>query len=223
MFHQRCFETTYHLASDGMELHTEVMGVCRLLYTEAADMLYRRHFFDFGYHVQAVVPFLSDLSPRTRSLVESISVCKRGPIPSLGFTSERNEWSYMCRFLSQTNTLRSLRIVVETGRPARPWDGVQELSASDIRLLTLIGHDNIEWIGELAQLKSLEEVGIVPEVKHLPLPKSPAMTVYAALSASVEKGLVEFLRSEMPTSCIKSSTMAEGETAGKRTGCMLTN
>lgn len=77
------------------------------------------------------------------------------------------------------------------------WDGVQMLSESDIRLLSLIGHECLEWVKDLSQVKHLEELELVSEVKYLPVPKSPAMAVYAALSASIEHGLAAFLRTEM--------------------------
>jgi hypothetical protein len=34
-------------------------------------------------------------------------------------------------------------------------------------------------------------------MKYLPVPKSPGMILYAAISASIEKGLTDFFRSEM--------------------------
>ncbi|KAF3766856.1 hypothetical protein M406DRAFT_355386 [Cryphonectria parasitica EP155] len=193
MFHQRCYETTYHLASEHVKFHTAIMAVCRLLYGEASEALYGRHSFDFGHHVQAVVPFLTDRTPYTLSLVSCICVYKRGPFPSMGYTSEKSEWSCMCRFLSGMKTLERLRVVMETGRP------------SDIKLLSLIGHESLEWVRELAQVKTLKELELVSEAKYLPVPKSSAMAVYAALSVSVEHGLVEYLKLEMAASCITSS------------------
>lgn len=197
MFHRRCYETTYNLACPEVEMHTNILAVCRLTYHEASDLLYGKHFFDFSHHIEAVVPFLEDRTPYTRSLLSTISVYKRGPLPSVGHTSDKHEWSYMCRFLSRSNTIRKLRLIVESGRPEKPWEGVQELSESNIRLLSLIDHESLAWAAELAQVKGLADLEIVPDVKYLPVPQSPAMAVYAALSASIEKGLTEFLRLEM--------------------------
>lgn len=197
MFHQRCYQTTYYLASDNVVMHTETLAVCRLLYSEASELLYAKHLFDFGQHIEAVVPFLSDRTPHTRSMVTAISVYKRGPFPCLGCTSDKYEWSYLCRYLRSMTTLKKMRIVVESGRPGIAWDGVQTLSESDIRLLSLIGHECLEWVKDLSEVKQLEELELVSEVKYLPVPKSPAMAVYAALSASIEEGLAAFLRTEM--------------------------
>ncbi|PSR80674.1 hypothetical protein BD289DRAFT_373627 [Coniella lustricola] len=205
MFHQRFYETTYQLGDAAIELHPAIMSVCRQLYLEASYALYGRHDFEFGQDVQAVVPFLADRVPLTLPLVMGIGVYKRGPRSGLGCTSEKNEWSFMCRYLLSSSTLKRLRVVVETGRPSQPWDGVQELSAADIRLLSLIGHESLEWVRELAQVKMLEEVEVVPDEKYLPVPESSAMAVYAALSASVNDGLVQFLKSEMERCSITAS------------------
>ncbi|KAH8785913.1 hypothetical protein F5883DRAFT_536451 [Diaporthe sp. PMI_573] len=197
MFSRRCFETTYHLACEDAEFHTTILSVCRLIHKETSHILYGKHWFEFGNHIEAVVPFLQDRSPHTRSLVTGISVYKRGPLPCLDCTSDRHEWSYLCRYLTQTRSLKKLRLVVEGGRPGKPWEGVQELSEADIRLLSLIQHESLQWITELSQVKGIEELDVVSDMKYLPVPKSPGMILYAAISASIEKGLTDFFRSEM--------------------------
>lgn len=241
MFHRRYHKTTYHLSDPdlaGAEMHVAILAVCRMTYHEASEVLYGRHGFDFGCHIEAVVPFFQDRTPYTASLLQTISVYKRGPMPCLGSASEKHEWSYMCRFLasnlgshhhnrddednnnnnnggggssSSSNgpknvpsspvCVRKLRLVVESGRPSQRWAGVQNLTESDIRLLSLVGgHEVLEWVAELAQIKGLEELDIVPSEKFLHAAscnKTPAMALYAALSASIEEGLAPFLRSEM--------------------------
>lgn len=244
MFHRRCHKTTYYLAplapaADGSDtdeegvMHVAILSVCRQTYHEGSEALYGRHGFDFGTHIEAVVPFLQDRTPYTASLLRTISVHKLGPMPCLGSTSEHHEWSYMCRFLasalpSSSNTsssgddglgkdaavavaaaataaaatsslgIKKLRLQVEAGRPSQRWRGVQRLTESDIRLLSQVGgHDVLDWAAELAQVKGLERLEVVVDEKYLPEPKSPAMALYAALSASIENGLTGFLRSEM--------------------------
>lgn len=93
--------------------------------------------------------------------------------------------------------MKKLRLVVEGGRPGKPWEGVQELSEAEIRLLSLIQHESLQWITELSQVKGIEELDVVSDIKYLPVPKSPGMILYAAISASIEKGLTDFFRSEM--------------------------
>lgn len=87
--------------------------------------------------------------------------------------------------------------MVESGHPGQKWDGVQQLSESDIRLLSLINHESLDWVQDLIQIKGLEDLRIMPDNKYLPVPKSSAMIVYAALSASLEDGLLHFLKTEM--------------------------
>jgi hypothetical protein len=181
-------------------VQTAILSVCRLIYNETSHVLYATHWFEFGTHVEAVVPFLQDRSPHTRSLVTGISVYKRGPVPCLDCTSDRHEWSYLCRYLTNTRPLKRLRLIVEGGRPGKPWEGVQELSEADIRLLSLIQHESLEWITALSQVKGIEELDVVPDMKYLPEPKSPGMVLYAAISASIEKGLTDFFRTEMMNS-----------------------
>lgn len=197
MFHSRCDETTYSIGASRAELHTSLMAVCRLLYNEASEVLYGRHFFDFGCHIEAVVPFLQDRTQKTRGMVRFISVYKQGLMPCLGGTSRRYEWSHMFRYLATSGAVTKLRIVMECGKPKRPWEGVQDLSESDVRLLSLIGHESLEWVGDLAKVKTLRELDIVPDIRYLPDPSSQSMAVYAALSASIETGLMSFLRAEM--------------------------
>lgn len=202
MCQQRCHETTYYLANKNAnaKLHTAILAVCSLLYHEAAGVLYGEHCFDFSHHIEAVVPFLQDRTPYTRSLIKSISVYKRGPFPCWGYLSDKSEWAYMCRYLASAGNLCGLKrlfIMVEGGHPGQKWDGVQRLSESDIRLLSLINHESLDWVADLIQIKGLEDLRIMPDTKYLPVPKSSAMIVYAALSASLEEGLLDFLRSEM--------------------------
>lgn len=199
MCHQRCHETTYHLASKNSkaQFHTAILAVCSLFYHEAAAILYGEHCFDFSHHIEAVVPFLQDRTQYTRSLITSISVYKQGPFPCWGYLSTKNEWAYMCRYLASTRCLKRLFIMVEGGHPGQKWDGVQQLSESDIRLLSLINHESLDWVQELIQIKGLEDLRIAPDTKYLPVPKSSSMIVYAALSASLEEGLLQFLKTEM--------------------------
>lgn len=224
MFHRRCHKTTYHLhqpdpAVPAMDV--AILAVCRTTYHEGTELLYGRHGFDFDTHIEAVVPFLQDRTPYAATMLRSLSVYKRGPMPCLGVASEKHEWSYLCRFLASASinnrhhrqddgdglksaggahhNVKRLRLVVECGRPSQAWEGIQELSESDLRLLSLVGgHTEVlEWIAELAKVKGLETLEVVPDSKYLPQPKSPAMALYAALSASVEHALAPFLRSEM--------------------------
>ncbi|KAJ9138172.1 Autophagy-related protein 3 [Pleurostoma richardsiae] len=192
---RRCYETTYHLTSPGAEMHTAILATSRQVYDEAAHILYGKHSFDFGPDIEAVVPFLADRTPRSRPLIGEISIYKRGPLPFL--ESDRYEWAHLCRFLSSTGSVRKLRLVVEGGRPSDPWDGPQELSESDLRLLTLVRHESLDWVSELAQVKGIRELEVVPDLQYYPTPRTTSMIIFAAFSASIESGLTQFLRRQL--------------------------
>jgi hypothetical protein len=71
---------TYYLMNE-VVLHANILQVNRKIYEEASPLLYSTHPFDFEGHLEAILPFLSDLRPSTRSLVREISLTKRGLFP----------------------------------------------------------------------------------------------------------------------------------------------
>jgi hypothetical protein len=81
--------TTYYLSS-AVNLHTSILSVNRLLSEEATPLIYNKHTFDFGSNVEAIVPFLSDLRPSTRSLLQEIAILKKSSVFTRDF--DRCEW-----------------------------------------------------------------------------------------------------------------------------------
>lgn len=193
--HRRCYETTYAIATEATEFHTSIMRVNHRIHDETTHLLYGKHIFDFGSSIEAVVPFLMDRTAHSRPLVDQISIYKRGPLPYL--ESDRYEWAHLCRFLSSSTDVKKLRLVVEGGRPNNPWDGPEELTESDFRLLTLVKHESLDWVTELSQVKGLEELEIVPDIQYFPAPRTTSMILFAAFSASIDKGLAQFLRNQL--------------------------
>lgn len=191
-FHRQCFETTYHLANK-TTMHPAIMAVNRQIYRETSHMLYGLHGFDFGGDIEAVVPFLKDLTPASRALVQEITIRKEGPIYYC--ESERLDWSSMCKYLrSMDKMIPNLRIIVEGGKPTAAWEGPQKLAVSDLRLLALIKHDSMEWIAELQKIEGIKQLEIVPHMRHLRQPGTTATLLFAAFSASIDTALVDFLR-----------------------------
>ncbi|KAK8085552.1 hypothetical protein PG997_006823 [Apiospora hydei] len=78
-----------------------LMRVNRLIHEETSHLVYAQHSFDFGADMEAVEPFLSDLTPASRDMVRAISLYKRGPVAGYGFDSDRCEWRSVCRYLSK--------------------------------------------------------------------------------------------------------------------------
>ncbi|KAF7552426.1 hypothetical protein G7046_g7420 [Stylonectria norvegica] len=197
-FARLSYETTY--CADSVEeddndrnLHTAIMCTNRRIREEASCYLYGRHSFHFGENLEAVVPFLNDKTPTTRDLVREITLYKSSPTASPG----SYEWAGICRFLRNLRWLDKLTLVIEGARPRRAWDGPQELSVSDFRLLYSTRHESLEWARELASVKTIGEIEIVSDIHHLPDPETNMMLVLAAFSASIETTLVDFLRDDL--------------------------
>ncbi|KAI3331486.1 hypothetical protein HD806DRAFT_477472 [Xylariaceae sp. AK1471] len=201
-FHRHCYETTYHLTTKSAIFCAALMRVNRAVYEETAHLLYSTHIFDFGSDIEAVEPFLSDLTPASRRLVTHVEVYKRRPDGE----SDRYEWRAMCTYLCDYANLQYLRLVVQAGRPSpspsvssesESWDGPRELSSTDLKLLIDLGQESLQWIADVAGLKGLRDVEIVPDFCFVPTPKTMNMRVFAAVSASVDKGVTEFLRGKL--------------------------
>ncbi|KAH6970818.1 hypothetical protein BKA56DRAFT_635858 [Ilyonectria sp. MPI-CAGE-AT-0026] len=195
-FAKMSFQTTYCADSDcDRSMHTAIMQINRKVREETSQYLYGRHSFHFGEDIEAVVPFLDDKMPQTRDLVKELSLYKRSPTN----TGEPDslDWASVCRFLRNSAGLDKLTLVIEGGRPRVPWDGPQSLTVSDFRLLYSTRHESLEWARELASVKTIGEVEIVPDIHYLPDPQSNMMLVLAAFSASIETSLVDFLRDDL--------------------------
>ncbi|KAM0276091.1 hypothetical protein ACHAQH_007110 [Verticillium albo-atrum] len=194
-FHQDCFETTYALASK-TSMSVGIMGTNRQMYAETSHMIYARHTFSFAGDIEAVSPFFRDLSPHARSMVRGVSIRKGNAL--FASESDRLDWSFMCQVLRDLPALRHLRLVVEGGRPSKPGisGGLKALEPSDLRLLGHIQHDSVQWIAKLKQLKNLEEMEVVPELKYMPAPQTTAAILYASFSAAIGTAFVEHLRED---------------------------
>ncbi|WQF77503.1 hypothetical protein CDEST_02517 [Colletotrichum destructivum] len=194
--HRQCFETTYHLASASRTtMHPAIMAVNRRIHRETSHMLYGLHGFDFGGDIEAVVPFLRDLTPASRAMVREVTVYKDGPMYYC--ESDRLDWANMCKYLRGLDKMiPRVRVVVEGGRPTATWEGPQKLGVSDLRLLALIKHDSMEWVAELRKVGGIEQLEIVPRMRYLAAPGTTATLLFAAFSASIDTALVEFLRTD---------------------------
>ncbi|KAI0009976.1 hypothetical protein F4779DRAFT_579453 [Xylariaceae sp. FL0662B] len=193
--HRRCYETTYELGTEGVNFYPSIMRVNKMIYNETSYIVYKRHTFDFGSHIEVVEPFLSDLTPSSRQLIREISLYKRAhPLP---YDHDRSQWRSVCRFLRAHGSIRKLRLIVQGGRPNCTWDGPKEFTAAELKLLLDIRHESLDWVGELSQVRGIEELEISSDVHYCPPPSSTNAIIFAALSASIEKGLSEFLRKQL--------------------------
>jgi hypothetical protein len=150
------------------------------------------------------VPFLSDLTPLSRSYIRSISITKKG----FPYTKEfdRAEWSSLCAYLSSQVHLRSLNLSVVAGRLGEEgWDGIKPITAGDFENIqrmrrewgTNLGGVDLDWVQQLFAVKGLKEVNVRALVEHCPRAVSETMAFWVAFSASIECGFKEWVRIAM--------------------------
>jgi len=194
---RQTLKVTYHLASSA-RLHTNILATNKRIYGEASHLLYGKHSFDFGRDIEAIVPFLSDLTPQTRHLIWKISLTKQGSIYCREF--DRWEWSSVCSFIAENLKIRQLVLRVMGIQAPREWpmEGVQQYTISDFRTLASVGFEGLEWVRDLRRITSLEDLEIIPTlVSCPPVRSSTAMAFYTAFSRSIDKGFQDYLRAEM--------------------------
>lgn len=195
---------TYGLVG-GAVVHGAILATGRRIWVEAAPLLYAQHAFHFGRDTEAAVHWLGDLSPGTRGLVRHVALHKGSPMAPL----ERDgcAWAAACRLVRALPALRRLRITVAGGRPrGGAWDGPRALGLSDLALLYATRHEALAWARELAGLRGLEALELAAELAAVPAPRTPAARIFAALSASIETTLVDFLQSELGLPCVVAAS-----------------
>ena len=193
-FMRASYQTTYCLSTPA-KIHPAILGVNRRIGKEAAYFLYGTHNFQFISDLEAVLPFLHDLTIPTRGLIQEITLRKRGSVCII--ESESPAWGFVCQNLCMLPNLRKLKVIIEGGCPRHEWQGPQTLILSDLRLLYSTHHESLQWVRELASVKGLERLEIVTDMQHMPQPKTTSSLIFAALSASIETSLVEFLKTDL--------------------------
>ena len=190
--------TTYHALNAPPTPAAPLLRTNRAIHAEAAEMLYANYTFDFDTHIEAVVPFLRDLTPLARACIRRIRLVKR----ALPYEKEfdRAEWTAALRYLTDPATglcLRALELGVVAGRPGPDgWTDVQRYRASDFDLLK--DADDMDWLGPLLELRGLRELDVHAVVEHCPPgSNSNAMARFIRFSASVETGFAEFMREQL--------------------------
>ncbi|KAJ9649533.1 hypothetical protein H2199_000309 [Coniosporium tulheliwenetii] len=204
-FRARIMHTTYFLLSNP-GLHPAILGVSRQTHAEAAELLYGSYTFAFDTHVEAIVPFLSDLTPFARARVTKVALTKR----ALPYCKEfdRLEWAAACRCLA-TLRLTSLELGVVAGKPSfLGWDdpAIPTLEVSYFARLDrrnggggAWGNEvvDMEWARQLMVIRGLRECRVRAIVEHCPPPGSDMMAFWVAFSKSVEGAFGEWVRGVM--------------------------
>lgn len=198
-FRARCQPTTYHcLNNPNLGQSIGIMRANKQIHDEVAELLYSHYTFDFDTHVEAIVPFLQDLTPFARSCVKSIRIVKR----SLAFEKEfdKCEWTNAMQCLSCPDIglgLQKLDLGIVAGRPgANGWDMVPRYGAREFGWLKDM--EGMEWLRDLLGVGGLQALSVNAIVEHCPPAiNSMAMAGYIRFSASIEEGLSKFLMGEM--------------------------
>nr|POF13082.1 hypothetical protein CFP56_10230 [Quercus suber] len=198
-FRAGCMTTTYHcINAPRIEDQLSILRTCQKIHAEAAELLYSSYTFDFDTHIEAIVPFLTDLTPFARSCLKSLRIVKR----ALAYEKEfdRAEWSAALRYLTSASSgisLQRLELGIVAGRPGgRGWERTAKYSAHDFH--NLKNTDGMEWMQYLLEFQGLQQLDVSAVVKHCaPATNSMAMARYIQFSASVDTSFADFLRGQL--------------------------
>ncbi|KAF2735024.1 hypothetical protein EJ04DRAFT_221721 [Polyplosphaeria fusca] len=226
---KRRLRTTYHIRTGPFQTHTtpttytlplpptlshlhhtipSLLPLSRQIHTEASSLLYSTYTFSFDTAIEAIVPFLSDLTPVARASLRYVQITKK-PLPYVS-EFDRAEWACACRYLGGTQGLRLQRVALHVvgGRPGvGGWEGVEAVSAGQLRVLArvrgdsgrggAIGGVDLEWVEQVMGIKGLRDVDVRAVVEHCPPPRSETMAFWVAFSRSIEGGFADWVRGEM--------------------------
>ncbi|KAF2712287.1 hypothetical protein K504DRAFT_426387 [Pleomassaria siparia CBS 279.74] len=200
--------TTYRILLSPYTSHLRrtipsLLSLNRQIYAEASKILYSTYNFSFSTNVEAIVPFLSDLTPQSLSSLRHISLTKK----ALPYTKEfdRAEWGNAFSFLSKNTCLQTISLDIVAGKPADGWEHVTPISASDFQVLKRVKKEwgtevecvYLEWVEQLMAVKGLRKLSISAKVERCPPPRSEIMAFWVAFSKSVELGFDEWVRGVM--------------------------
>ncbi|KAI9734693.1 MAG: hypothetical protein M1834_002295 [Cirrosporium novae-zelandiae] len=166
----QCLETTYHLVNNP-GIDTAILPINRKLYHEACHVLYSRYTFDFHTDIEAVIPFMADLSLVSRNSIQSIDLWKR-PLPRVK-EFDRAEWRNTCEYLRAQMHLDRLGLHIIGGRPLPTFRTGQKFNAETFKALEYIeGQDNMAWVQDLRSIKGLRKLDVVAQIQHCPPPRA---------------------------------------------------
>lgn len=189
------------------------------IHAEASKMLYSTYTFSFHMSVEAVVPFLSDLTPRSRASIRHLSLTKK----ALPYAKEfdRAEWAGMCAYLAGAtdNTLATgggssihlstLKLQMIAGKPDQAWDSITPMNPSDFDTMLRMKNEwlggsgdfggvDLEWAEQVMAIKGLRDIKVKALVERCARPVSEKQAFWVAFSKSVaEGGFGEWMKGRM--------------------------
>lgn len=152
---RRSTQTTSYALANNPGLHPAILATCKQCHAEASELLYGAYAFDFDTHVsapppppkenkqlkkslqiEAIIPFLSTLTPLARSFVSRIAIVKRALTLCKEF--DRAEWRATFDYLAAELNVPALSLnlgVVAGKPPLGGWDDVPALTVEHFRLV----------------------------------------------------------------------------------------
>lgn len=216
--------TTYRVLLSPYTAHLRhtvpsLMRVNSQIHAEASKMLYSTYTFSFHMSVEAVVPFLSDLTPRSRASIRHLSLTKK----ALPYAKEfdRAEWAGMCAYLAGAtdNTLAvgggpsihlsTLKLQMIAGKPDQAWDSITPMNPSDFDTMLRMKNEwlggsgdfggvDLEWAEQVMAIKGLRDIKVKALVERCARPVSEKQAFWVAFSKSVaEGGFGEWMKGRM--------------------------
>ncbi|RAR07940.1 hypothetical protein DDE82_002602 [Stemphylium lycopersici] len=218
--------TTYRVLLSPYTAHLRhavpsLLSINTQIHAEASKILYSAYTFSFHMSVEAIVPFLSDLTPRSRASIRHLSLTKK----ALPYTKEfdRAEWEGLCAYLSgqKDNTtlaeeggegslqLSTLQLQIIAGKPDNGWDSITTITPSDFDTMLRMKNEwlggngdfggmDLEWAEQVMAIKGLRDVKVKALIERCARPVSERQAFWVAVSKSVaEGGFGEWMRRRM--------------------------
>ena len=176
--------------------------------------------------IEAIVPFLSDLTPHSRAAIRHITLTKK----ALPYAKEfdRAEWKSMCEYLAGaggdasphlldnatpergTIHLHTLGLQIIAGKPDIGWDAITPMQPLDFDTMLRMKNEwlggvpeagggvDLEWVEQFMQVKAMRDVSVKALVERCARPVSERQAFWVAFSKSVvEGGFGEWVRGRM--------------------------
>ncbi|KAF2133516.1 hypothetical protein P153DRAFT_281670 [Dothidotthia symphoricarpi CBS 119687] len=187
--------TTYRILLSPYTAHLRhtipsLLSLNHQIHAEATKTFYATYTFSFHTAIEAIVPFLTDLTPLARQSVRTLHFTKK----VLPYTKEfdRAEWARACAFLGAGGMqgLRCVHLGVVVGRPATGWEGVGMISSAGFEELVRVrrGGVDLEWVEQVLAIGGLGEVRVEALVERCAVPVSETMAFWVAFSRGVVEG-----------------------------------
>ena len=181
-FRGRTMLTTY-LIHKKRRLYAAILRINRQIHGEAVAVLYAKHMFAFDTHVEAVSPFMSDLTSAARNCIKCVAITKRASPFEKEF--DRAEWKNACASFATLPNLDELQLQVIASKPSRgDWHGVDAMEKQEME--ERIKEQSFEWVRDLVQIKNLKKLDVMAKVEKCMSPESDALLDWVRFSKSIE-------------------------------------